>query len=185
MASVGYNLDHLQIAPKGPTPTYKDLKYAITLDASISQDSNKLSADASKPVTAYSAPEGAGSISFGFMDPDTMAILTGGTSSTTGTGGTVIDRLEILGNTNPPSIIIVGWIPNVDGNADSAGVRITLPNAKASVPSGTFDQETWANRDADLVFDPDENNVMMIYEFPVTAPVFTAGVIPTNLEPPA
>ena len=185
MGAVLYNLKHLQVAPKTVTPTYTDLLYAIDFDASISQDNEKLRADAAAVVTAYGAPEGAGSITFGYLDPVTLAILTGGTASTTGTAGTVIDRLEIMGDSNPPAIIVVMWAENVDGNADSAGIRITLPNAKASVPSGTYGQESFANQSADLTFDPDENGVLMILEFPVTAPVFTGDTIPTNLEPPA
>lgn len=182
---VGYNLDHVQIAPKSGSPTYTDLKYAMTMDASISQDSSKLSADASKPVTAYSAPEGAGNLTSGQWDADIMAIFTGGTASATGTGGTKIDRLEIKGNTNPPAIIVVGYLPNVDGQTTLAGTRIILPNAKASVPSGTMDQETWATLSSDLVFDPDANNNLIIYEFLATAPTFTSGVIAANLTPPA
>ncbi len=75
-----------------------------------------------------------------------MAIMTGGTSSSGGPAGTVISRLEIKGDSTPPAVVIVGWMKNIDGNATSAGIRVILPNAYVSVPSGGFEQETYANR---------------------------------------
>ena len=183
--TVGYNLKHVQIGAVGVTPTYIDVPYAVSVDPSIDQTADKLKADASTPVIAFGAPEGTGLMEWGLITPVVLALMTGGTASTSGTAGTVIDRLEVKGSLQPPSLIVVGWIPNVDGLQSSAGIRLTLPNAKLSVPSGAFQQETFANRTSNLDYAPDANDNMQIWEFPVTAPVFTAGVIPTNLVPPA
>jgi hypothetical protein len=181
----GYNLRHLQVAAKSETPTYKDINYATTFEFPISQDSETLRADGSAAVTAQGAPEGGGSIGFASIDLATMAVMTGGSTSETGTAGTRITRLEVESTYSPPAVIVVGWIPNVDGNSTSAGLRVTVPNAKLTMPSGTFGQESWSEMSSDLSFVGDENEVMLIWEELATAPTFTSGVIPTNLEPPS
>jgi hypothetical protein len=183
--SVGYNLKHVQIGAVGVSPTYIDVPYAISIDPSIDQTADKLKADAATPVVAFGAAEGTGSMEWGLITPAVLALMTGGTASSTGTAGTVIDRLEVKGSLQPPSLIVVAWIPNVDGVQTSAGIRLTLPNAKLSVPRGAFQQETFANRTSNLDYAPDANDNMQIWEFPVTAPTFSSGVIPTNLTPPA
>lgn len=183
-AVTGYNLTHLQVAAKVETPTYKDVKYATTFEFPISQDSEILRADGSAAVTAQGAPEGGGSIGFASIDLATMAVMTGGTTSESGSAGTRITRLEVGANYSPPAVVLVGWIPNVDGNSTSAGLRVTLPNAKLTMPSGTFGQESWSEMSADLTYVGDANNVMLIWEELATAPTFTSGVIPTNLTAP-
>jgi hypothetical protein len=185
MAATGYNLNHLQAATNDGSPTYVDINYATTFEPTISQDSESFNADGQVAITAQSAPEGAGSLGFGSFDTDTFAVLTGGTASTSGSAGTLIDRLEIPADFTPPSVILVAWVPNVDGNSTSAGLRITVPNAKVTMPSTQFGQQTWSEFSSDISFAGDDNDVMLIYEDLATAPTFTAGVIPTNLTPPA
>lgn len=185
LGATGYNLVHLQVGPKAETPTYVDINYATTFETSIDQDNEYLRADGGVKITAYGAREGSGSLGFGSADLQTIATMSGDTFSTSGTAGTVIDRLEVKGATSPPSVILVAWVPNVDGNEASAGMRVTLPNAKVAMPSTTFEQEAWTEFEADMSFVSDENDVMLIIETLATAPVFTSGVIPTNLEPPA
>jgi len=181
----GYNLNHLQVAAKSGSPTYKDINYAQTIEFPITQDSETLRADGAAVVTAQSAPEGGGSIQFASIDLATMAVMTGGTTSESGTAGTRITRLEIPSDYSPPAVIVVAWIPNVDGNSTSAGLRVTIPNGKLTMPSGTFGQESWSEMSSDLSFVGDDNDVMLIWEELATAPTFTSGVIPTNLTPPA
>lgn len=181
----GYNLNHFQVAAKSETPTYVDVNYATSWEFPISQDSEILRADGKAAVTAQGAPEGGGSLSFASINLATMAVMTGGDLSESGTAGTRITRMEIPSDYNPPALIGVGWVPNVDGNSTSAGLRITVPNMKLTMPSGTLGQESWSELSADQTFVGDENDVMLIFEELATAPTFTSGVIPTNLEPPA
>lgn len=181
----GYNLKHLQVAAKSETPTYKDINYAQQWEWPITQDSEILKADGASVVTAQSAPEGGGSMQFASIDLTTWAVITGASLSESGTAGTRITRLEVPSDYSPPALIIVGWIPNVDGNSTSSGIRGTLPNGKLTFPSGTFGQESWTEPTADQTFVGDDNDVMLILEELATAPTFTSGVIPTNLEPPA
>jgi hypothetical protein len=185
MAATGYNLQHLQAAANDGSPTYIDINYATTFEPTITQESDTFNADAQKAITAQGAPEGGGSLGFGSFDTDAFGVLTGGTASTSGSGATAIDRLEIPADYTPPSVILVAWIPNVDGNSTSAGLRVTVPNAKVTMPSTQFAQETWSEFTADFSFVADANDVMLIFEDMATAPTFTAGVIPTNLTPPA
>ena len=183
--ATGYNLAHLQVAPKTVSPTWKDINYAQSAEFPISQDSDVLRADASAVITAWSAPEGSGSIGFASADLATIAVLTGGTVSTSGSGGAAINRLEIKGNTKPTAIMLAAWIPNVDGNSALAGIRVTLPNATATVPSASYDQESWTEFDSDIGFNPNENGDLLIYETLGTAPTFTSGVMPVNITAPA
>lgn len=185
MAATGYNLNHLQAAANDGSPTYLDINYATTFEPTITQDSDTFKADGQTAITAQSAPEGGGSLGFGSYDTDTFGVLTGADVTTSGSGGTLIDRLEIPADYTAPSVILVAWIPNVDGNSTSAGLRITVPNAKVNMPSTQFGQETWSEFTADFQFSADTNDVMLIFEDMATAPTFTAGVIPTNLTPPA
>jgi hypothetical protein len=183
MAATGYNLNHLQVAAKVTTPTYIDVKYATTFEPTITQDSDTFNADGAKVITATGAAEGGGSIGFGSFDTASFGVMTGGTTSTSGTGATLINKVKIPANYNPPAVILVAWIPNVDGNSTMAGMRWTVPNAKLTMPSTQFGQETWSEFSADLSFVLDTtSNAMLIVEEMATAPVFTAGVIPTDLS---
>ncbi len=181
----GYNLNHFQIAPKVTTPVYKDVNYAISWEFPIEQDSETLNADGKKAVSAEGAPEGGGSITFASADLSVIGVFTGGTASSSGAGATLINRLVVPGNYTAPATIGVGWIPNVDGNSTSAGLRVTIPNAKYTMPSASFEQESWTEFSADQSFVANESNVMLIWEDLATAPTYTAGVIPTNLTAPA
>jgi hypothetical protein len=184
MAATGYNLNHLQVAAKGASPTFKDVLYATTFQPTVDQTAAKLKADAKNAVTAWSAADGGGSIGFGSMSTDLMALLTGGTASTSGASGTLINRVEVKGSTTPPFLIFSAWIPNVDGNQTSAGFRVTLPNAQLAVPTTNFQQESFTEFTANLSFVADANDVMVIWEDLATAPTFTSGVMPVNLTAP-
>ncbi len=183
--ATGYNLTHLQVAPKTATPTYVDVNLAQMAEFGIDQDNDTIRADGGAKVTAYGAREGTGSIGFASANLATIAVMTGDTFSTTGTGATVINRLEIKGATVPPSLVLVAYIPNVDGNQTSAGMRITVPNGTLAVPSTSFEQEAWTEFEADLSYVANAADVMLIWEVLNTAPVFTGGVIPTNITAPA
>lgn len=181
MAATGYNLNHLQVAPKAATPTYKDVNYAITFDPAIDQDSEKLQADGGNKVTAYGGRDGSGSMSFGSADLETIAVMTGDVYATTGVTPNIVKRLSIKDNTVPPSVILAAWIPNVDGNQTFKGMRIILPNANMSVPTTAFEQESWTEFEADVSFVGDANNTMLIWEELESAPTFTGGVMPAAL----
>lgn len=185
IGATGYSLVHLQAAPKEVTPTFIDVNYATTAEFTIDQSNDYFRADGGVKVSAYGAREGSGSLAFGSANLQTIGTLSGDSFSTSGTTPAVIDRLEVLGATVPPSLILVAWIPNVDGNEDSAGLRVTLTNAKVAMPSASYEQESWTEFEADLSFVSDENDVMMIMESLETAPTFTAGVIPAQLTAPA
>lgn len=184
--ATGYNLNHLQVAPKGPTPTFVDVPMATTAEFGIDQDNDTFRADGRVAATAYGAREGTGSIAFGSANLSAIAAMTGDDYSTSGTPGTsAIDRLEIGGATVPPPLILVAWVPNVDGNVDWVGMRVTVTNGSLSVPSSSFEQESWTEFESDLSFSDNEDGVMLIWETMEATPTFTGGVIPVQLEAPA
>lgn len=180
--STGYNLNHLQVAAMADSPSFKDINYATKAEFNIDQDSDTFKADGRSVLTAFSAREGSGSIGFGSIDLAMLAILTGETFSTSGTAGTEVDRMELKGGTTPPGVILAGYAPNVDPNSSWKGFRMTVPNAKVSTPSFSFEQESWSEAEADVTFNPDKNDVMLIWEN-LAATTDTAGgaVIPVAL----
>lgn len=183
--ATGFNLAHLQVAPKATTPTFADVNLASVFDPSIDQDSQVLRGDGRIGVTTYSSREGTGSITFGSVKLSTVAIMTGDEFSTDGVAGTdLVDRLDISGSTTPPSLILAAWIYNVDRNFDWAGQRITVTNGSLSVPSASYEQESWTEYESSLSFSDNEDGVMMIWETMEDTPTFTAGVIPVQLTPP-
>ena len=182
--ATGYNLTHLQVAAKTATPTYKDVNYAVSAEFTVEQDSEQFQADGANVLSAFSPREGSGSISFGSADLQTIALMTGETYSTSGTSGSTIDRIDFRGDTLPPAVILSAYIPNVDGNSDRAGMRITVPNAKLSVPNASFEQESWTEFESDVTFNADENGVMLIWENVEAEPAMTLGVMPVNLVAP-
>lgn len=180
--ATGYNLVHLQVAAKEASPTFRDVNYAVSAEFTVEQDSEQFQADGANVLSAFSPREGTGSISFGSADLTTMALMTGETMSTSGVAGTdLINRLEIGGATVPPALILSAWVPNVDGNSDFAGMRITVPNAKLSVPNASYEQESWTEFESDVTFNPDENGVMLIWENVEVEPDMTGGVMPVVL----
>lgn len=186
--ATGYNLVHLQVAPKEASPTFKDVNYAVSAEFTVEQDSEQFQADGANVLSAFGAREGSGSISFGSADLATIGLMTGETFSTSGTPGSdEIQRLEFMGSTLPPALILSAYVPNVDSNSDFAAMRITVPNAKLTVPSASFEQESWTEFEADVTFNPDENGVMLIWEnLEVAEDVASSGlVMPVNLEAPA
>lgn len=186
--ATGYNLVHLQAAAKTDTPTFKDINYAVSAEFTVEQDSEQFQADGANVLSAFSPREGTGTISFGSADLATIGLLTGEEFSTSGTEGTDrIERLEFLGSSVPPALILSAYVPNVDGNSDFAGMRITVPNAKVSVPNASFEQESWTEFESDVTFNPDENGVMLIWEnIEVDPEVGTSGaVMPVNLVAPS
>jgi hypothetical protein len=186
--AVTYNLEHAQVAPVAATPTYLDVPGVITMDVSISSSSNYLAADGGKYAVAWSAPEGSGTLSFGESDFAVLAVINGGTASSSGITPAVIDRYEQPGTVSNPSFILVGYAKNVkpaDGADARAGFRVTVPRASAAPASMSMGQETWGEWSADLAFVADDNDVMVIYEMLETAPTFTNGVTTTNLVAPA
>lgn len=182
--TVHYNLEHAQVAALGTTPTWLDVPGSIDLGISITSNANYLAADGSKPYVAYSAPEGSFDLSFAEADFAMLAVINGGTASTSGTTPAIIERYEQPGTAKNPSFALSGYASNVNGGVDRAGFRVTLPNAKAGVASPTFGQETWGTWSTSGAMAADENDVMVIYEKLETAPTFTAGVMPVNLVKP-
>ena len=183
--ATGFNLAHLQVGAKTATPTFSDINLASTFDPSVDQDSQTLRGDGRIGVTTYSSREGTGSITFGSVKLSTVGLMTGDEFSTDGVAGTdLIDRLDISGATTPPSLIFAAWVYNVDRNFDWAGQRITVTNASVSVPTASYEQESWTEYEASLTFSDNEDGVMMIWETMEVAPTFTAGVIPVALTPP-
>lgn len=185
--ATGYNLVHLQVAPKETEPTFKDINYAVSAEFTVEQDSEQFQADGANVMSAFSPREGTGSISFGSADLETIALMTGDVFSSSGTAGSAIDRLEFRGSTVPPSLVLSAYIPNVDGNSAHAGMRITVPNAKLTVPNASYEQESWTEFESDVTFSPDANGVMLIWENLSTDPDvgMSGNVMPVNLVAPA
>lgn len=184
MSASVYQLTHAQIAADEATPTFLDVDYVTTLDVSIDSSVEFLSADGSKPTSAYSAPEGSGNLNFGRSDFGVLAVANGGTSSTSGTAGTdEIKRYEQPGTVSNPLFIVSGY--GLDTTGSGHGFRVTVPRATAAPASISLGQETWVDWSMALSFTPNDADVMIIYETLEADPTYTNGVYPVNLTAPA
>ena len=185
--AVGYNLNHLQVAPRSETPTFVDVPGAVSWEPSISSDTDDVRADGQVYMTVYSAPVGEGSMTWVDFRPDVLAVINGGDVSTSGTGATEIIRYEQLGSYVPVPFIMADWVPNQDQTHDAnvAGVRTTVPNATASPASRNSGQETTLEWTAETRFTAvDNTSPLIIYESLASEPTFTGGVFDVNLEAP-
>lgn len=180
--STAYNLNHMQVGLTGATPTYRDINYSVTADFQIDQSSETFAADGEIVESTFGPREGTGTISFGSIDMQTVALMTGDTFVTDGVLDTdLLERVEFRGDTVPPSVILAGWVKNVSSRSPFAGTVLIVPNAKVSVPNASFEQASWSELEADITFNPDENGVMLIWENREVAPTFAAGVMPVEL----
>lgn len=176
--TTGYNLSHMQVAPNVASPTFKDINYSISLDATIDQSDEKFQADGMNVESTFGPREGSGSVSFGSIDPSTIATMTGDTFATAGSAGTSLrDRISFKGGTVPPSVILLGWVRNVSSKSAFKGTVIIIPNAKIAVPNVSFEQSSWSEMESDITFDPNANGDMLIWENVETEPTFTSGVM--------
>lgn len=183
--AVGRNLSHVQAAAVETTPTWVDIPGVLTWDPSITTDTEAVQADGTTYYTAYAAPAGEGDLVFIDFDPDVVALLNGGTVSTSGTAPNTITRYEQPADYTAPAFSLSDWVPNVDQFHDtSAGMRTTAPNVTATPVSRSSGQDTTFEWTATTSFAADQNGVLLIYEVLETAPVFTGSVIPVNLEAP-
>lgn len=183
--TVHYNLEHAQVATLATTPTWLDIPGSIDFTPTITSNANYLAADGSKPYVAYSAPEGSFDLSFAEADFAMLAVINGGTASTSGTTPAVIERYEQPGTAKNPAFALSGYATNVNSGVDRAGFRVTIPNAKAGVAAPTFGQETWGTWKTSGAMAADKNDVLVIYEKMETKPTFTLGVMPVLLTKPA
>jgi hypothetical protein len=179
--TVTYNLEHAQVALVGDTPVYLDVPGVTTMGATVSSSVAYFAGDGAKKYAAWSAPEGGGNIGFAEADFAVLAVINGGTASTTGTTPAIVERYVQPGTSTVTNFILVGYGSNVNGTSDRAGFRIILPNASAAPASIAMGQETWGEWTADLAFTPDEDDQMVIYEKLESAPTFTGDVFPDPL----
>lgn len=179
--TVTYNLEHAQVALVGASPTYLDVPGVTTLDATVSSSVSYMSADGAKKYAAWSAPEGSGSLGFAEADFGVLAVINGGTESTTGTTPAIVDRYVQPGTQVVTQFILAGYGSNVNASADRAGFRVIIPNASAAPASMAMGQETWGEWTADLAFTPDDSDNLVIYELLETAPTYTDDVFTVTI----
>ena len=181
-----YNVNHLQVAPKGATPVYIDVDGAISAEPTISSDKEDVLGDGQVWATIYKSPTGEMTLTWLKTNFAVMAAINGGDVSSSGTGAAAIDRYEQPSAYVAPSVIVSYWEPNVapDRSPDEAGLRTTIPNATFGVAKKASGQETVGEWSADGSFRGSSTGPMIIYELLASEPVFTAGVMPTNVIAP-
>jgi hypothetical protein len=175
---IGRNLAHVQVAATGGTPTWLDVPGVLTWDPQITTDTEPVQADGTTYYTSYAAPTGEGDLTFIDFDEDVVALINGGTVSTSGTTPDVIDRYEQPGTYAAPSFSAADWVPNADTFHDSrAGMSTIAPNCTATVVSRSSGQDTTFEWSCTVNFQPDDEDVMLVYQLFESAPTFTADVM--------
>lgn len=182
--TVHYNLEHAQVAELGASPTWLDIPGVTTLSTTIDSSVARLAADGSKPYAAWSAPEGSFDGGFAEADFAILAVINGGTASTSGTTPSVIERYEQPGTASNPGFALSGYAKNVNDAVGMAAFRVTIPQATASPAAPSFGQETWGEWSFSGAMTPTDDDVLIVYEKLETEPQFTDGVMPVNLVAP-
>lgn len=186
--AVGRNLTHVEVAAVGASPTWINVPGVLTWDPSISTDTEPVQADGSTYYTAYAAPSGEGDLTFIDFDENVVALINGGTVSTSGVTPDVIDRYEQPGSYTAPAFMMADWVPNADTFHDArAGMRTIVGNATATPVSRSSGQDSQFEWTAATSFAADANGNLIVYELMETSPVLTSGVmVPApNVDAPA
>lgn len=181
MGTVTYNLEHGQVALLEASPTYLDIPGTTTLEATINSSVSYMAADGAKKYAAWSAPEGGGRVAFAEADFAVIAVLNGGTQSSSGTTPAIVDRYVQPGKAGMTDFILVGYGSNVNPTTDRAGFRVIIPQASAAPAAPAMGQETWGEWSASLAFTENDDGAMIIYETLESAPTFTGDVFTVTI----
>ena len=179
-----FNLEHSEVGPD--TESTLDVAGSISLDLSITSTANYLAADAQRYAVAWSAPEGSGTAVFGESDFGVLAVVNGGTTSTSGTGDTLINRYEQPGVALNPEFLLSGFARNMSQHTpDIKAFRVTIPSATAPPATLSLGQETWTNWSLPISF-TDVGDNLVIYEQLGSVPTLVDGVMgeDINIEAP-
>lgn len=177
--AVGFNDQHLQVATKITTPVWLDVAGLISWEPALNADSTDMMADGSKYVTAFAAPTGSGDMVFVDLKLPVLAVMNGGTVTSTGTGATTIEKYIQQITYVAPAIEISSWVPNIDlaHDATIAGLRTTVLNAQCGLAGRSGGQASEQDWTVPTTFNGDTtSSSLIIYEKMATAPVVTAGV---------
>lgn len=174
--TVHYNLKHGQLAAKVATPTWLKIAGSIDMNLSVSQNVEYLAADAIKSYPAWDAPEFSFDASMAEADFAILAVINNGTSSTSGTTPSIIEKFELKGQAGNPPFLWSGLADNINANADRKAFRMTLLNCTASAAVPVMGQTTYGTWPVTGALGVDANGIAVRYEKLESQPTFTAGV---------
>lgn len=183
--TVHYNLEHTQVMSLvGTGNDWLPIAGSVSLSPSITSNISRLQADGQSKYPVADAPEGSFSYEFAEADFAILAVINGGTQSTSGTTPAAIERYEQPGTAVSAPFALFGFAPNINAGVDEAAFAVTLPRAIASPAVPQLQQQTHGTWSGDGAMEADENDVMIVYEKYESAPTMADGVYPVNLEAP-
>lgn len=184
---VVYNQTHAQAALQSDE-VFVDIAGLVSTEPELSSDPEDILADGVVYAVAWGVLTAESELTFIDDRGEVRSLLNGGTLSTSGIAPNTITRYEAPAVFLPPAIVFVEYAPNIDRvhSPGVAGIRTTLPNASAGPIMKAGGQESTSELTSTLKFAPTaDGGSPMIIEYLSTEPVFTGGVIPTNLTAPA
>lgn len=183
--TVHYNLEHAQVMSLvGTGNDWLAIGGPVSISPSITANISRLAAAGGQRYPVADAPEGSFNGEFAEADFDILAVINGGDASTSGTGPSVIERYEQPGTAQMAPFALFGFASNINAAAAEAAFAVTFPRAIATPAVPQLQQQTHGTWSFDGAMEPDDNDVMIVYEKYTTAPTMTDGVYPVNIERP-
>lgn len=142
--------------------TKVDIPGIQTLEVSADANTESLRGENKIIANAVDAPEGSGSMTWGRMAFSALAVVNGGTVSTSGVTPDVINKHIMSGDPVTNEFKLVAQTDSMD--QAGSGYRITLPLAKAGPASETLDQQAYNTPSFDLQFRENAAGEMIIRE---------------------
>lgn len=182
------NVQHGQVArrPVSPAePTFVDISGFTEVNPNTSAESTDVYADGTTYASIFDAPTGSGDFRYVESDFAVNVIVNGGAETSSGTTPSVIKRWEQPAESLNPAFILSTFMPNVRTESQSAGMRLTLPNCTAGPVNISGSQRNVGEWNTPIRYTKDPvTGYLVIYEDLESAPTFTSGVMPVNLERP-
>lgn len=182
------NVQHGQVAPRPvgeANPVFLDISGFTEVNPNTSAESTDIYADGGTYASIFDSPTGDGDFRYVESDFAINVVLNGGAATTSGTSGSTIKRWEQPSESLNPAFILATFMPNVRSESQSAGIRLTIPNATAGPVNISGSQRNVGEWNAPIRYTKDPvTGYLVIYEDLEAAPTFTNKVMPVNLERP-
>lgn len=175
--AVTYNQSHVQVADKAGT-TWVDITGVVSLEPSITANSEPINADGMIYATAYEAVTGEGDLVTIDVSPAIMAALNGGEVTSVGSTSPA-ETWELASDYVAPAIQVAEWSANIDKvhNPTITGLRMVFPNATSAPGTRSGGQNSVGEWTFPLTFNGTDTSPIVRYEWLTAEPTFTGGTM--------
>ena len=165
-----FGLSDVKFTPAGGG-SLTDVPIAKSLDWSIEYEEQELTGDDAVAATRYYNQKVTGTVEHGGIHPALVAAITGGTTTTTGTGSTTKTVVAVKGASRAPYVKLEGQAKSDDGT--NSDFHVVIYQARFTNPSWTLEEGTWLLTSADFTGIPDGSDNLVDFVWNSTATAIT------------